>query len=251
VERVKTAPHAGAMSPFTNLDSLELARLTEFVGDAHLEFAAQVRRWRKLDSAAFDRVDGGKVFSGSRSVALGLADADGGVDDAVRWVRQRAGLSRNAEVRWTQPAATGFRAAARQGLHDRVQDGPIRGIPSTGCRKSCPFPESVSGRRLLGIRAGNDPLPIHGAGSPGPDRVLLLAAALPVRVPLAQHALQRPQGVGTGRDLARPAVPEESAGHRADLLGREGPLPSRHRQGIQGPRDSGPRTVPGIRRPSS
>jgi len=110
VERVKTAPHAGAMSPFTNLDSLELARLAEFVGDAHLEFAAQVRRWRKLDSAAFDRVDGGKVFSGSRSVALGLADADGGVDDAVRWVRQRAGLSRNAEVRWTQPAATGFRA---------------------------------------------------------------------------------------------------------------------------------------------
>ncbi len=111
VERVKTAPHAGAMSPFTSLDSLEVARLTEFVSDAHLEFATQVRRWRKLDSAAFDRVDGGKVFSGSRSVDLGLADAAGGLDDAVRWVRQRAKLSPNAEVRWIQPGPAGFEAA--------------------------------------------------------------------------------------------------------------------------------------------
>jgi len=111
VERVKTAPHAGATSPFTGLDSLEVARLTEFVSDAHLEFATQVRRWRKLDSSAFDRVDGGKVFSGSRSVALGLADAAGGLDDAVRWVRQRAKLPSDAEVRWTQPGPAGFGAA--------------------------------------------------------------------------------------------------------------------------------------------
>ena len=111
VERVKTAPHAGATSPFTSLDSLEIARLTDFVDDAHAEFATQVKRWRKLDSAAFDRVDGGRIFSGSRSVVLGLADADGGVEDAVRWVRLRANLSRDAEVRWTQPAPAGFEAA--------------------------------------------------------------------------------------------------------------------------------------------
>ena len=111
VETVKTAPHAGAMSPFAGLDSLEVARLTEFVNDAHREFASQVRRWRKLDSAAFERVDGGKVFSGSRSVDLGLADAAGGLDDAVLWARRRANLPDDAEVRWIQPGPAGFGAA--------------------------------------------------------------------------------------------------------------------------------------------
>jgi protease-4 len=111
VETVKTAPHAGAMSPFASLDSLEVARLTEFVNDAHREFASQVRRWRKLDSAAFERVDGGKVFSGSRSVDLGLADAAGGLDDAVLWARRRANLPDDAEVRWIQPGPAGFGAA--------------------------------------------------------------------------------------------------------------------------------------------
>jgi protease-4 len=110
-EQVRTAPHAGAMSPFSRLDSLEVSRLTEFVDDAHGEFAGLVRKWRKMDSISFERVDGGKVFSGTRAVDLKLADANGDLDDAVLWARQRAGLSCAARVQWAEPRPAGFGAA--------------------------------------------------------------------------------------------------------------------------------------------
>ena len=110
-EQVRTAPHAGAMSPFARLDSLELARLTEFVGDAHREFAGLVRKWRKLDSASFERVDGGKVFSGTRAVDLKVVDGLGDLDDAVRWARLKAGLPSTARVQWSEPRRAGFAAS--------------------------------------------------------------------------------------------------------------------------------------------
>ena len=111
VEQVRTAPHAGAMSPFARLDSLEVARLTEFVEDAHREFSGQVRKWRKLDSASFERIDGGRVFSGTRAVDMKVADALGDLDEAVRWARLRAGLSSTAPVRWSEPGSAGFASA--------------------------------------------------------------------------------------------------------------------------------------------
>jgi protease-4 len=111
VEQVRTAPHAGAMSPFARLDSLEIARLTEFVGDTHREFAGLVRKWRKMDSSSFERVDGGKVFSGTRAVELHLADANGDLDEALAWARLRAGLPPTARVHWAEPKSTGFAAA--------------------------------------------------------------------------------------------------------------------------------------------
>jgi protease-4 len=110
-ERVQTAPHAGALSPFSPLDSLEASRLQDFVEDAHRQFGQLVRRWRKLDSASFERVDGGRVFSGTRAVDLGLVDATAGLDEAVAWARRDAGLPADAPVRWVEPRRTGWAAA--------------------------------------------------------------------------------------------------------------------------------------------
>lgn len=132
-EQVRTAPHAGALSPFSPLDSLESARLSDFVEDAHREFSGLVRRWRKLDSAAFDRVDGGRVFSGTRAVDLGLADSAGGLDDAIRWARHRANLPSDAAVRWVEPQPSRWSTALDRAdaltsmrgpsLSDRIQSG--------------------------------------------------------------------------------------------------------------------------------
>ncbi len=99
-ERIRTAPHAGAMSPYHPLDSLELGRMTEFVEDAHLKFCSEVMNARHLDTLAFHKVDGGRIFSGARAVDLGLADSTGGLDDAVRWTQSKAGLGANQTVIW-------------------------------------------------------------------------------------------------------------------------------------------------------
>lgn len=127
VERIKTAPHAGAMSPFVPFDSLETARVAEFVEDAHRDFAEQVRSHRHLDSAAFLRVDGGRIFSGGRAVEVGLVDAVGDVDDAVLWAREKAGLPATAPVVWSAPPRRGWTASvglAAQALSRSLDEEP-------------------------------------------------------------------------------------------------------------------------------
>lgn len=107
VERLRTAPHAGAASPYGPLDSSELLRLSEFVKDAHVEFGGQVRKWRKLDSAAFERVDGGRIFSGTRAAELGLVDTLGDLEAAVRWTARQSGLVGEPAIFWQDPARSG------------------------------------------------------------------------------------------------------------------------------------------------
>lgn len=107
VERLRTGAHAGAASPYGPLDSTESLRLSEFVKDAHVEFGGQVRKWRKMDSAAFERVDGGRIFSGSRAAELGLVDTLGDLQAAVRWTSRRAHLEGEPSIFWQAPFRTG------------------------------------------------------------------------------------------------------------------------------------------------
>lgn len=99
-ERVRTAPHAGASSMYSPLDSLELARMTEYVEDAHRNFDDEVMKSRHLDSTGLSRVNGGRVFSGVTARRLGLVDSLGGLDEAVAWARTKAGLSTQAAPLW-------------------------------------------------------------------------------------------------------------------------------------------------------
>lgn len=115
-ERVRTAPHAGAMSPWNPLDSLERARMTEYVEDAHSKFAAEVRSARKLDSAAFSKVDGGRVFCGARAKDLGLVDTLGGLDDAVRWAAAKSRTPTGLAPLWIDPSTGGDFTEAAQAI---------------------------------------------------------------------------------------------------------------------------------------
>lgn len=99
-ERVRTGPHAGAMSLYAPFDSFELARMTEFIEDAHRKFDGEVMRSRRLDTAALHRIDGGRVFSGVRGLRLGLVDTLGGLDEALAWTRARAGVGPGTAAVW-------------------------------------------------------------------------------------------------------------------------------------------------------
>jgi protease-4 len=112
VETVSTGPDAGTASVLVPLDSAQLDRVREQVEDAHRMFSQLVRSSRGLDSAAFSRLDGGRVFTGSRAAANGLADSLGGLEDAVEWVAKEAGLEvvltqwvSPGSSRWTQLAS--------------------------------------------------------------------------------------------------------------------------------------------------
>jgi protease-4 len=56
-------------------------------------FARRVAEGRKLERAAVERVAQGRIWSGARAVANGLADAIGGPLEAIREARARAGIA--------------------------------------------------------------------------------------------------------------------------------------------------------------
>lgn len=106
VETLRTAPHAGEASVWSPLDSLQARRLDELVHEAWRQFSERTMASRSLDSAAFARVDGGRVFSGVRARDLGLVDSLGGLDAAVADARSLAGLPGDAPVvRREQPTS--------------------------------------------------------------------------------------------------------------------------------------------------
>lgn len=104
VETVATSPDAGSSSVLAPLDSSQIERWTEQVQDAYRMFSRLVMDARRMDTAAFARVDGGRVFTGARAVGTRLVDSLGGLDDALATALSEARLD-DADVRWLVPGS--------------------------------------------------------------------------------------------------------------------------------------------------
>jgi len=102
VETVSTGPDAGSTSSLVALDSSQSERIREQVEDAHRQFGDRVRSARHLDSAGLARIDGGRVFTGVRSVDNGLADSLGSLEDAISWAAAQGNVPAG-EPRWMTP----------------------------------------------------------------------------------------------------------------------------------------------------
>jgi len=102
VETVSTSADAGASSLLAPLDSMQVRRWTEQVQDAYRMFSGLVMTSRRMDTAAFGRVTGGRVFTGARAVGNRLIDSLGGLDDALTSALSEARLE-DASVRWLVP----------------------------------------------------------------------------------------------------------------------------------------------------
>lgn len=100
VEVVSTGSGSEGSSVLAPMDSLESRRVREQVEAMHRMFSSYVKQSRKLDSAAYSRIGGGRVFTGVRSVENGLADSLGGLEDALAWAAREAGIASPTEVVW-------------------------------------------------------------------------------------------------------------------------------------------------------
>ncbi|MCA8965744.1 MAG: signal peptide peptidase SppA [Planctomycetes bacterium] len=74
------------------------ARVQGIVDDIYDRFLANVAGSRHMTRDGVDKIAGGRVWSGSQAVELGLVDEIGGVEDAVAMVRKKAGLADDVEV---------------------------------------------------------------------------------------------------------------------------------------------------------
>lgn len=83
-ETVKTHTNAAGFSPFTTLDSSTRAFAQEGVERIYFTFVYRVASGRKLTTQQVDAIGQGRVWTGQDAKKIGLVDAIGGLDDAIK-----------------------------------------------------------------------------------------------------------------------------------------------------------------------
>ena len=92
VHRRGRGPLAGLFRSDATFDEDQRALLREAMTLTYVQFLDRVREGRGDRLTDLDAVDEGRLFTGRQSVDNGLADAEGGVDDALTQLARAAGL---------------------------------------------------------------------------------------------------------------------------------------------------------------
>lgn len=110
-ETLKAGRFKDTGSFFRSLTPQERELLQRMLDDVHEQFIADVAKGRRLPVEKVRAVADGRVLTGRQAKALGLVDALGSLEDAVRDARQQVNLPDTAPV-WT--------LQRRRGLLDRL-----------------------------------------------------------------------------------------------------------------------------------
>lgn len=98
-ETVKTGRFADIYSISRAKTAGELAILQRDADWIYREFIARVAEGRKLTPENVEKIAQGRVWSGAEAITLGLVDELGGLDAAIRYAAERAGLGDAYSVR--------------------------------------------------------------------------------------------------------------------------------------------------------
>jgi protease-4 len=94
-DSVKTGKFADALTISRPKTPEEIAVLQRMVDWIYGEFITKVAESRKLDPARVEEIAQGRVWSGLEAKKLGLVDEIGGLDAAIAFAAQKAGLGTN------------------------------------------------------------------------------------------------------------------------------------------------------------
>ncbi|MGD0767519.1 MAG: signal peptide peptidase SppA [Tepidisphaeraceae bacterium] len=104
VNAIKSAPLKDMGSPYKHLTPQARQVMQDMVDEYYGRFKNVVATSRGIkDSAALDAVTDGRVFSGDRAVALGLADQTGRLDDAIDLARKLANVPAGEVIMYKRP----------------------------------------------------------------------------------------------------------------------------------------------------
>jgi protease-4 len=98
-DRVQRGENALMYSAHAAFSDSERARLEAFLDAAYDDFTAKVAQGRGMTREAVHEVARGRVWTGADARTNGLVDELGGLRDALRIARERAGLSDDAPLR--------------------------------------------------------------------------------------------------------------------------------------------------------
>jgi protease IV len=145
-DAVSRGKHSRMFSPRVGFTDDERERLASWLDAVYEDFVGKVAAGRGLDRDGVHEIARGRVWTGADAAGIGLVDTLGGLRDAVRIARERAGLPTDAPVRpavhvpllarLTPPASTQDpRAAATthlDGWGDLAAVASSLGLPAGG-----------------------------------------------------------------------------------------------------------------------
>ncbi|WP_201859315.1 signal peptide peptidase SppA [Microvirga soli] len=103
MEAVKSAPLKAEPNPFTPTSPEARAAMQAVVNDTYDWFKNLVRERRRLNEGELSTASTGQVFSGRQAVPLKLIDKIGSERDAVAWLEQEKGVSKDLPIRDWEP----------------------------------------------------------------------------------------------------------------------------------------------------
>jgi protease-4 len=92
-DRFETNPHADLISVNKPLDEAEMKAMQEMVSDIYNDFTSKVANGRGLTQAQVDSIGQGRVWSGEDAKNIGLVDEIGNLQDCIRAVAEKAGMT--------------------------------------------------------------------------------------------------------------------------------------------------------------
>lgn len=87
--------HAGLLDPSRRPDAEELRVIEGQIQHIYDEFKDRVVRGREMELPMLEDIAGGRVWSGSEALGLGLVDETGGFREALRKARELGGIERD------------------------------------------------------------------------------------------------------------------------------------------------------------
>ncbi|MDE2834836.1 MAG: signal peptide peptidase SppA [Bacteroidota bacterium] len=91
-DRITTGPFADMFSGMTPLEPREQALLERAIDQTYAEFLTKVSVSRNMPLDEVDAIAQGRVWTGADALDIGLADIEGGLDDAIALAAERGGL---------------------------------------------------------------------------------------------------------------------------------------------------------------
>ncbi len=92
-DRYETNPHADLISVNKPLDEMEMKAMQDMVTDIYDDFTGKVAKGRNMTQAQVDSIGQGRVWSGEDAKMIGLVDEIGNLQDCVRAIAEKAGMT--------------------------------------------------------------------------------------------------------------------------------------------------------------
>ena len=152
-DSVKTGKFADALTMSRPKTPEELAVLQRLVDWIYGEFVAKVAEGRGLTPERVEQIAQGRVWSGADAKEIGLVDELGGLDAAIAYTAEKAGLGRNYKL-LEYPRQKELIEA----IQDFLENGPKRSA------RSASVTEKIAARinaELKMLRSFNDPVGVY------------------------------------------------------------------------------------------